>query len=93
MTWKPSDDVDQSVREWMKTRGWEVTRTHYDSKRKVYAWRYGVRSGPSPTLGQAHRGSPATNPGKAGRGHAASDGVGGMSRVFPPVIPKSELAV
>jgi hypothetical protein len=52
MTWKPSDDVDQSVREWMKTRGWEVTRTHYDSKREVYAWRYGIRSGPSPTLGR-----------------------------------------
>jgi hypothetical protein len=37
MTWKPSDDVDQSVREWMKTRRWEVTRTNYDSDRKVYA--------------------------------------------------------
>jgi hypothetical protein len=28
----------------------QVTRTNYDSDRKVYAWRHDVRSGPSPTL-------------------------------------------
>jgi hypothetical protein len=50
MTWKPSDDVDQSVREWMKARGWEVTRTNYDSDRKAYAWRHGLPGAKSPTL-------------------------------------------
>jgi len=45
MTWKPSEDVDQSVREWMKARGWEVTRTSYDFDRKVYAWRHDVPGG------------------------------------------------
>jgi hypothetical protein len=34
----------------MKARGWEVTRTNYDSERQVYAWRHDVRGGPSPTL-------------------------------------------
>jgi hypothetical protein len=43
MTWKPSDDVDQSVREWMKAKGWEVTRTHYDYDWEIYAWRHDVR--------------------------------------------------
>jgi len=30
MTWKPSEHVDQSVREWIKAKDWEVTRTNYD---------------------------------------------------------------
>ena len=38
MTWKPSDDMDREVRSWMKAKGWEVTRTNYDSERQVYAW-------------------------------------------------------
>jgi hypothetical protein len=50
MTWKPSRDVDQSVREWMKARGWEVTRTNYDSDREVYAWRHDLPGAKSPTL-------------------------------------------
>lgn len=50
MTWKPSEDVDQSVREWMKVRGWAVTRTNYDFDRKVYAWRHDLPGGKSPTL-------------------------------------------
>jgi hypothetical protein len=48
MTWDPSDDVDQSVREWMKARGWEVTRTNWDSDREIYAWHHEVAGGPSP---------------------------------------------
>jgi hypothetical protein len=27
MTWKPTVDIDQNVRRWMKAKGWEVTRT------------------------------------------------------------------
>ena len=50
MTWKPSEDVDQSVREWMKAKGWEVTRTNYDSDRKVYAWRHDLPGGKPTTL-------------------------------------------
>src|SRR6476659_20298 len=50
MTWKPSDDVDREVRNWMKAKGWEVTRVNYDPERKVYAWRHDVRRGSSPTL-------------------------------------------
>jgi len=48
MTGKPSEDVDQSVREWMKTKGWEVTRTNYDFDGKVYAWLHDLPSGKSP---------------------------------------------
>ena len=50
MIWKPTDDADGSVREWMKARGWEVTRTNYDSDRKVYAWRHDIPGGTSPAL-------------------------------------------
>ena len=24
MTWKPSEDVDREIRQWMKAKGWEV---------------------------------------------------------------------
>jgi hypothetical protein len=34
----------------MAAKGWEVTRTHYDFSREIYAWRHDVRGGPSPTL-------------------------------------------
>jgi hypothetical protein len=27
MMWKPSPDIDQEVRRWMKAKGWEVSRT------------------------------------------------------------------
>lgn len=50
MTWKPSADIDEEVRSWMKAKGWEVTRTNYDSERGIYAWRQDVRGGSSPTL-------------------------------------------
>jgi hypothetical protein len=42
--------MDQSVRAWMKAKGWEVTRTNYDFDREVHSWRHDVRGGPSPTL-------------------------------------------
>lgn len=42
MTSKPSEDVDQSIRQWMKARGWEVTCTNYDFDREIYAWRLGA---------------------------------------------------
>jgi hypothetical protein len=48
--WKPSQDIDEEVRRWMKATGWEVTRTNYDSDLEVYAWRHDVWGGPSPTL-------------------------------------------
>jgi hypothetical protein len=50
MIWKPSEDVDRSVREWMKRKGWEVSRINYDFDREIYAWRHDVRDGASPTL-------------------------------------------
>jgi len=51
MSWKPKPDIDESVRQWMKAKGWEVTTTAYDFDREVYAWRHDVRGKkPSPTL-------------------------------------------
>jgi hypothetical protein len=50
MTWKPSEDVDRVIRQWMKAKGWEVNRTNYDFDREVYAWRHQQRDGKSPTL-------------------------------------------
>jgi hypothetical protein len=50
MMCKPSQDIDEEVRGWMKARGWEVTRTNYDLDREVYAWRHDVHGGPSRTL-------------------------------------------
>lgn len=39
MSWRPPFEKDACVRQWMKSRGFEVHRTHYDSKREVYGWR------------------------------------------------------
>jgi hypothetical protein len=39
MSWKPPFEKDACVRQWMKSRGFDVHRTHYDPKREVYAWR------------------------------------------------------
>jgi hypothetical protein len=39
MSWKPPFEKDACVRQWMKSRGFEVHRTHYDPKREVYGWR------------------------------------------------------
>lgn len=50
MTWKPTPDIDENVRHWMKAKGWEVTITNWDSEREVYAWRHEMRGGKSPTL-------------------------------------------
>jgi hypothetical protein len=50
MTWRPSEDIDEKVRAWMKAKGWEVTSTEYDFERETYAWRHEVGGGPSPTL-------------------------------------------
>jgi len=50
MTWKPSDDVEREVRNWMTWKGWEVSPVYYDSERQVYAWHHDVRGGPSPNL-------------------------------------------
>jgi hypothetical protein len=50
MTWKPTADIDEKVREWMKAKGLEVNRTKYDFDREVYAWRHEVSGGKSPTL-------------------------------------------
>jgi hypothetical protein len=50
MTWSPSEGMDEAVRDWMKSKGWEVTKVNYDFDREIYAWRHELRSGPSPTL-------------------------------------------
>jgi hypothetical protein len=50
MTWKPSSYMDEEMRRWMKAKGWEVNRTQYGARSRVYAWRHEVGGGPSPTL-------------------------------------------
>jgi hypothetical protein len=35
MTWKPSEDVDREIRQWVKAKGWEVTRTNHDTDREI----------------------------------------------------------
>jgi hypothetical protein len=50
MTWKPSEEHDREIRRWMKSKGWEVTRTNYDFDRRIYAWRHDQPGGKSPTL-------------------------------------------
>jgi hypothetical protein len=50
MTWKPSDDHEREIREWMKANGWGVTRTNYDFDREIYAWHHQLPGGKSPTL-------------------------------------------
>jgi hypothetical protein len=51
MSWKPSEDADQEVRQWMKSKGWEVSGAEYDFEREIYAWKArSVRSGHSPVL-------------------------------------------
>jgi hypothetical protein len=40
MKWKPTDDVDREVREWMRSKGWEVNRTNYNFDREIFAWRH-----------------------------------------------------
>jgi hypothetical protein len=39
MSWRPPFEKDACVRKWMKSRGFEVHRTHYDPKREIYGWR------------------------------------------------------
>ena len=36
VNWKPSDEHDREIRQWMKAKGWEVTRTNYDSDREKF---------------------------------------------------------
>lgn len=50
MTWKPTGDVDEQVRGWMKAKGWEVTATDYHFDQEIYSWRHHLRGGKSPTL-------------------------------------------
>lgn len=50
MTWKPTADMDREIRRWMKAQGWEVNRTDYGARSRVFAWRQEVRGGASPTL-------------------------------------------
>ena len=50
VNWKPSEDVDEAVRSWMKSKGWEVTKVNYDFDREIYAWRHELKGKPSPTL-------------------------------------------
>jgi hypothetical protein len=39
MTWKPSADIDEKVRGWMKAKGWQVTSTDYHFDQEIYSWR------------------------------------------------------
>jgi hypothetical protein len=50
MSWKPTDDRDEQIRDWMKRNGWDVSITNYDFSREVYAWRQERAGGNSPTL-------------------------------------------
>ena len=40
MTWKPTDDIDEQVRSWMRARRWEVTATDYHFEQEIYSWRH-----------------------------------------------------
>jgi hypothetical protein len=48
--WKPSEEHDKEIRRCTKSKGWEVTRTNYDSERDAESRTSYVRGGPSPTL-------------------------------------------
>jgi hypothetical protein len=37
MTWRPIENIDREIRQWMKAKGCEVTRTNYDFSREIYA--------------------------------------------------------
>ena len=51
VNWKPPADTDTEVRQWMKSKGWEVTGAEYDTDRETYTWTArSVRSGHSPTV-------------------------------------------
>jgi hypothetical protein len=51
VTWKPTEDIDENVRQWMKAKGWEVRRPpEYDADGEVYAWRHDLQVGSSHTL-------------------------------------------
>jgi hypothetical protein len=50
MTWKPTANMDEKIREWMKAKGWDVTATDYHFDQEIYAWRHQQRGGKSPTL-------------------------------------------
>src|SRR5687768_18291429 len=50
MTWKPTDDIDEQVRGWMRARRWEVTATDYHFDQEIYSWRHQQPGGKSPTL-------------------------------------------
>jgi hypothetical protein len=50
MTWKPTDYVDEQVRDWMKAKRWEVTATDYHFDQEIYSWRHQQPGGKSPTL-------------------------------------------
>jgi hypothetical protein len=47
--WRPSREVDQAMRAWMKAHGFPVDATRYYAKEEVYAWRRALPGG-SPTL-------------------------------------------
>ena len=50
MSWKPTEDRDEQIRDWMKGKGWDVSITNYDFTKEVYAWRQELPGGKSPTL-------------------------------------------
>ena len=52
MSRKPSDDVDDKIREWMRRRGWPVGRAGQDSG--AYAWTHHAAGRPSMTLRISH---------------------------------------
>jgi hypothetical protein len=54
MNWKPTEYMDDEIRRWMKSKGWEVSRTHWNHEQQIYAWRHDVRGGKSPTV-RIHR--------------------------------------
>jgi hypothetical protein len=45
-------DIDENIQDWMKAKGWEVTRTpEYDSKKRVVTWFHEPQRGPAISLG------------------------------------------
>ncbi len=51
MSLKRFEQLDSEIRDWVKTKGWEVVgRAEYDAGSKIYSWRLKLRPGKASTL-------------------------------------------
>jgi hypothetical protein len=50
LDWKPSAELDDKVREWLRSNGWDPTSERYDRNRKLYFWFHSTSAGGSSAL-------------------------------------------